>query len=80
MQPQPNRSNRDTGGLTPSPSLQERNTTMKNTITITEAAFGAMYDAINIAYERLIINNCHGDECPYMAIMQDAIDRAEEEL
>ncbi len=70
------KSNRDTGGHTPSPSLQERN----NIMTLPEATFGVMYDALNIAYERLIINNCHGDECPYMAILLDAIQRAEEEL
>lgn len=50
------------------------------TMTVTEATFGVMYDALNIAYERLVTNNCHGDECPYIAIMLDAIARAEEEL
>lgn len=50
------------------------------TITLNIMTFNAMYDALNIAHERLVINNCHGDECPYMAIMHDAIERAEEEL
>lgn len=50
------------------------------TITIETATFNAMYDALNIAHERLVINNCHGEECPYMAVMHDAIERAEEEL
>ena len=78
--PQPtDRSNRDTGGRKPSPSLQERNTAMQ-TITLNIMTFNAMYDALNIAHERLVMNNCHGDECPYMAIMHDAIERAEEEL
>lgn len=50
------------------------------TVTIDIAAFNAMYDALNIAYERLVINNCHGEECPYMAILHDAIERVEVEL
>lgn len=50
------------------------------TITVNTVTFGAMYDALNIAYERLVINNEYGTECPYMAILNDAIERAEEEL
>ena len=50
------------------------------TITVNTSTFGAMYDALNIAYERLVINNEYGTECPYMAVVDDAVTRAEEEL
>lgn len=53
---------------------------MENTITLDTATFGAMYDALNIALERLVINNEYGDECPYIAILHNTIERAEEEL
>ncbi|MBS0155142.1 MAG: hypothetical protein JSS38_11140 [Nitrospira sp.] len=50
------------------------------TITVNAATFGAMYDALNIAYERLVTNNGYGTECPYMAVVNDAVVHAEEEL
>lgn len=50
------------------------------TITVKSVTFGAMYDALNIAYERLVINNEYGTECPYMAVVDDAVARAEKEL
>lgn len=50
------------------------------TIIVNAATFGAMYDALNIAYERLVNNNGYGTECPYMAILDDAVARAQEEL
>lgn len=45
---------------------------------INAATFGAMYDALNIAYERLHINNVDHSESPYMAVIDDAISRAGE--
>lgn len=51
-----------------------------NTITLSESTFGAMYDALNIAYERLVMNNLEHTEGPWIAVINDAIARAEEEI
>ncbi|MGE0278468.1 MAG: hypothetical protein AB7R40_23980 [Nitrospiraceae bacterium] len=53
---------------------------MQKLITINAATFAVMYDTLNIAYERLIMNNCEHSESPYIAMVNDAITRAEEEL
>jgi hypothetical protein len=53
---------------------------MKELITVDAAIFGAMYDALNIAYERLHNKNSDKSESPYIRVINDAIERAEEEL
>lgn len=53
---------------------------MQHLITVNAATFAAMYDALNIAYERLYMNNIEYSESPYIAVVNDAITRAEEEL
>lgn len=53
---------------------------MQKLITVNASTFAVMYDTLNIAYERLHFNNVEHSESPYIAMVNDAIERAEEEL